>query len=514
MMASEKPLSNAANSITQWTRLSPVAIAYFIVKFTLRFIKEGLQTALPGLAVFIASVDNKLFWLSILLPLLFVLIMLFACWYWWNYKFRIQDNEILVDQGVFKKQRLNLNFSRVQNVNIAIPFYFSPFSLVNCIFDSAGSSKAEVNLPGVSSAFATQVRQAVFNYHRQQNRDSQLTQIAEPPTESDTHNSGELVLQLSNKEAAKYGLTNMMALVFLAALMPFFDNISELAKQYVIPEIQHVVALLGIEIQQAKMMAAMILGLLVISGVIGFSVLAALLRFYNFRLYDDQSKLTRFAGLLERQQVSVAKHKVQSIQISQNVISRLLKRISLNFKQFGTANFSMAASKDIMIPLLPPDEWQTISQRVFATDGGNQPFMPIHGAYVRRVFGYFWCIPIGLVFGISGFFMPAMWFGLLLLVPILLIIYQYYRRYGLWFDQDYAAVRSGFMGKKITLFPLYKVQKISFSQSRGQRRLGVANLQIIIASGALSLPYVPIDKVYELTNRALYLAESDPRDWM
>ncbi|WP_438863553.1 PH domain-containing protein [Neptunicella sp.] len=514
MMTSEKTVSRAANTAQAWTRLSPVAIAYFMVKFTLRFIKEGLQTALPGLAVFIASVDNKLFWLSITLPVLLLLIVLFAALYWWNYKFRIQDNEILVDQGVFKKQRLNLNFSRVQNVNIAIPFYFSPFKLVNCIFDSAGSSKAEVNLPGVSGDFATQVRQAVFNYHRQQHDNSRSSQDVENQTETAIHDSGELVLQLDNKEAAKYGLTNMTVLVLLAAFMPFIDDIGELTKRYVIPEIEHILTFMGIELQNGKAVAAIVLLILVVAVVIGFSVLAALLRYYNFRLFDDQSKLTRFAGLLERQQISVAKHKVQSIQISQNMIARLLNRVSLSFKQFGTANFSMAASKDIMIPLLPPDKWQAISQRVFATHGGNQAFTPIHSAYVRRVFGYFWLLPIGLLCGIGGWFAPVIWFGLVLLAPLLLIIYLNYRRYGLWFDQDYAAVRSGFIGQKITLFPLYKVQKISFSQSRGQRRLGVANVQIIIASGALSLPYVPIDSVYQLTNRALYLAESDPRDWM
>ncbi|WP_416308092.1 PH domain-containing protein [Neptunicella sp. SCSIO 80796] len=505
---------SAVNPATEWTRLSPVAIAYFMVKFTLRFLKEGLQTALPGIAVFIASVDNKLFWLSIILPVLLLLIVLFAALYWWNYKFCIQDNEILVDQGVFKKQRLNLSFSRVQNVNIAIPFYFAPFNLVNCIFDSAGSSKAEVNLPGVSGNFARDVRQAIFNFNRQQKEDDQTSSQVEKDDITDANSNGELVLQMANKEAAKYGLTNLMALVFVAALMPFIDDIGELVKLYVIPEIEHVMAWLGIELQNGKTVAVVVLVILLIAVVIGFSVLAALLRFYNFRLFDDQSKLTRFAGLLERQQISVAKHKVQSIQVSQNIVARLLNRVSLAFKQFGTANFNMAASKDIMIPMLAPDEWQNISRRVFATDGGKQPFASIHSAYLPRVFGYFWCIPLGLFFGIGGFFVPVMWLGLLMLMPIFLIVLQYYRRYGLWFDSEYAAVRRGFLGNKITLFPLFKVQKISFSQSPGQRRLGVANLQVIVASGALSLPYVPIELVHKLTNRALFLAESTQQDWM
>src|SRR5690606_352571 len=117
----------------------------------------------------------------------------------------------------------------------------------------------EVNLPGVSGDFASEVRQAVFNFNRQQQSVPQSLSSEHSPDVVDTASNGELVLQLANKEVAKYGLTNMMALVFVAALMPFVDDIGDLVKLYVIPEIQHVMTWLGIELQNGKTVAAIIL---------------------------------------------------------------------------------------------------------------------------------------------------------------------------------------------------------------------------------------------------------------
>ncbi|WP_351059954.1 PH domain-containing protein, partial [Psychrobacter sp. TB20-MNA-CIBAN-0197] len=86
------------------------------------------------------------------------------------------------NKGVFKKERLTLKFGRVQNVNIAEPFYFTPVNLVNCIFDAAGSVSQEVVLPGVTKVYAQQMRKQIFDFKAQQQQEAPNTEQSETDT--------------------------------------------------------------------------------------------------------------------------------------------------------------------------------------------------------------------------------------------------------------------------------------------------------------------------------------------
>ncbi len=60
------PVSVDATQITSsslnWQKVSPWALAYFVMHFSVRFIKDGLFNLLPVLVVFVTQVENKLFW--------------------------------------------------------------------------------------------------------------------------------------------------------------------------------------------------------------------------------------------------------------------------------------------------------------------------------------------------------------------------------------------------------------------------------------------------------------------
>ncbi|WP_350608633.1 PH domain-containing protein, partial [Pseudoalteromonas sp. MER144-MNA-CIBAN-0113] len=95
------------------------------------------------------------FWGQIAGAVALVALLIYSFLYYKSFRFCIsEEHEILLKKGVFKKERLTLKFARVQNVNIAEPFYFTPINLVNCIFDAAGSVAQEVVLPGITKEHA------------------------------------------------------------------------------------------------------------------------------------------------------------------------------------------------------------------------------------------------------------------------------------------------------------------------------------------------------------------------
>jgi len=494
-----------------WQRLSPVSVVFFIIKFAIRFVKQGLLNMLPAVAAFTVFANNKLFWISVMVPGLVVVLVVFSFLYFWFFKFQAREGEIVIQRGVFNKERLNLHFGRVQNVNIGVPFYFKPFKLVNCIIESAGSKSTEVDLPGVSKEFAQDLRTQVFAADRVKD------EAAADASDSD-HEGGKVadaasVLKLSNWESVKYGLTSYFAFVVLAGIAPFSGHLLEYIGENLFPKVLAVVApVVGNEAVAGVMIVGFSVLLLVVLITSG-SMLGALLRFYNYELHDDGDKLVRVAGLLERRSTTLTKQKVQSVLVSQNLVARLLNRITLQYRQVGGPQNKMKDT-GIRIPLLMPHEEDRFSSMVF--EGCPKPkFSGIHSSYVRRVFFYFWLLPTvcGLaipVLLVSKFFL-LFFMGL---APVYVLLKLRSRRFGFWFNEEYGAIRQGLFGQSYVVFPLYKVQVLGVRQSRGQRRRNVGNLRVQLGSGSLSIPYLPIGDLHRFVNRALYRAESSKQGWM
>ncbi|MEC8206538.1 MAG: PH domain-containing protein, partial [Pseudomonadota bacterium] len=349
----------------QWQRVSPWAILYFIVHFALRFIKDGLLNLLPILVLFVTQVEQKMFWGQVAASVASIFLMLYAFAYYRNFKYRITDgNEILLNKGVFKKERLTLKFARVQNVNIAEPFYFQPVNLVNCIFDAAGSSAQEAVIPGVKLSYAEQVREQVMEFK------AQLQQQEQPSIEQSEATDKPKTLTISNAEIAKFGLMSNMAILALAALAPFMNVIFEYLEKTIINRLEAMLIEQAAFVGSAAAIAVLIMVVAIVLCAILLSVVMALVRFFNFQLYFQDDKFKRVAGLFERQQLSISVSKIQSVQIKQNIIARLLNRYTLICPQVSSGGMAagVAAHKNkqtLVMPVITKEQVQAVCGWLF-----------------------------------------------------------------------------------------------------------------------------------------------------
>jgi len=513
---------NRDSSANQWHRLSPLAVVYFIIKFTFQFLKESIFSLAPLLAIFITNVEQKLFWASIAGVALVSIMIGSSFLYYLNFRFRISKDEILVRKGVFKKERLTLNFGRIQNVNIATPFYFSPLGLVNCIFDSAGSIRSEINLPGVSLDYANQLRQQIFS-HKEHAQSSDKTQAAtqseiqQTPNTIDNNNDGDLVIALSNWESAKFGFTSNMMLIVFVFFAGAMEHIIDWFEAAIVPHLMNFFISMAASEVNAKLFSIVAIVIAVAASFIIASVLGAWLRFFNYELYDEGHKVKRIAGLLERHQMSLSKHRVQAVSIKQNFMGKLLNRITVAYHQVS-ANITQGVNKkkqDFLVPMLLPESWQQYSQ--LALDDFNvdvMEFTAIHPAYLRKNIAVFWGIPSIILLFICINTELSLLLPLALVAVGSLITYLRYKRYGIWHNDEFAAIRDGFLGYKFYIFPLFKVQQAQLTQTPMQKRLGLAHIEIQLAFKRLKVPYVQEDILKPLINLALHKAENSDRHWM
>ncbi len=106
----------------------------------------------------------------------------------------------------------------------------------------------------------------------------------------------------------------------------------------------------------------------------------------------------------------------------------------------------------------------------------------------------------------------------LLLIPLaygvpFLFLRQHWSRWGYAIRGGYGFVRSGLLGCSTAIFPLFKMQRVDLRQTPGQRRRRLANLTLHLASGAMTIPHVPLEDARRVRDLALYHAESTRRAW-
>ncbi len=469
------------------------------------------------LVVFVTQVENKLFWAQVVGAIAIVTLLIYSILYYINFKFCISDDhEILLNKGVFKKERLTLKFSRVQNVNIAEPFYFTPVNLVNCIFDAAGSVTQEAVLPGVTKAYAQQMRKQIFAFKAQQQPDEQ--------TPSSEHFEAENSLRISNKEIAKFGLMSNMAILAMAAIAPFINVLVDFLEQQIIAKVEGFYQQeLGLLASAATFAMITLIALLVLTAVM-LSVGMSLIRFYNFELYFKGQKFKRIAGLLERHQLSMSMDKVQSIVIKQNLMGRLLKRFTVECLQASSGGIAagVAAKKNkqtLVLPVLNSEQVDSICQWIYPWFNSKKlQFNGAERALLYKNLSFYALIPSAIV--LLGCYLGDFnaWLSLGVLLILAGLVTLAYQRYGYYLHEDngrfYMVVRKGMIGVHYRVFELYKAQSARSISTYFMRRAGLKSLYIQLASGFAFMPYIKQQDADYIIDFTLYQAESTQRNWM
>lgn len=469
------------------------------------------------LVVFVTQVENKLFWAQVVGAIAIVTLLIYSILYYINFKFCISDDhEILLNKGVFKKERLTLKFSRVQNVNIAEPFYFTPVNLVNCIFDAAGSVTQEAVLPGVTKAYAQQMRKQIFAFKAQQQPDEQ--------TPSSEHFEAENSLRISNKEIAKFGLMSNMAILAMAAIAPFINVLVDFLEQQIIAKVEGFYQQeLGLLASAATFAMITLIALLVLTAVM-LSVGMSLIRFYNFELYFKGQKFKRIAGLLERHQLSMSMDKVQSIVIKQNLMGRLLKRFTVECLQASSGGIAagVAAKKNkqtLVLPVLNSEQVDSVCQWIYPWFNSKKlQFNGAERALLYKNLSFYALIPSAIV--LLGCYLGDFnaWLSLGVLLILAGLVTLAYQRYGYYLHEDngrfYMVVRKGMIGVHYRVFELYKAQSARSISTYFMRRAGLKSLYIQLASGFAFMPYIKQQDADYIIDFTLYQAESTQRNWM
>ncbi|WP_371196369.1 PH domain-containing protein [Glaciecola sp. SC05] len=505
----------------QWLRVSPIAILYFFVKTLFFLVNHVFIYLIPVFAFNLSKLkENPILFASgaatIVLLVLIASIIKYAFYF-----YRLSEDRVEIRQGMIKKSHMDLPFGKIQNVKIIQPFYyrFSNFSIVE--LDTAGSAKQEANIVAIRLPMAESFKQKVQAVAVSANS----TSTSFSPTE--TVPLTEILLNTrSIKDLVIHGVTNNRVWIFLGFLAPFYNAIAE--------NVGSLFANLGLDIAsylnyETQTIGIFILHLLtilmvIILFIVLFSILGSIFVFYDFRLSRSENRYIRRSGLLTKHEISMKVSRIQRAVQQQDWLDILIGRVNVKFEQNsagapgGNQAGQMSSTNKLIIPSVTPLQADDLVQDVFNVQAISQvQYKHVSPRYILRLVLYP-CLPI-IVFLVTFAFAKAYslagWLAVAAIISLLIgaCVLRWYR-WGYSRDGSFFYIRKGFFGRDYFAFPISKMQQTGLVQTPFMRANKIATFKVVLASGGMTVPYMPAFEAAALIDLSLLKIARDKPAWM
>lgn len=506
-------------SSADWRRVSPLSILFFVGAIAKTLAQNFVQIVVPAF-VAIQALDLGRAYVYSLGIAAVALAMLVSVARYLNFRYRIEDDRILVREGIFLKKQLNIKFERVQGINTKQNIVYRLFGLVDVKLDTAGSVAEEGHLPAVGTTLAEDLREKV-----------RRTPTRRAPGEERPDAEGEAgfdaaeaetLLRLDSGDLVRIGLSSNYALIVLALAGSAFGSLEGRLGEVVIPKLSPLGDTVASQGAAAIAAGALFLVLIVLAILLLASIAGAFFRFHRYELATDGDTLRSVSGLATRREHTMGIGKVQILTASQNAILRLFGDLRLNAKQAASAVLNLR--KSFLVPIASPAFLPRLLPVIFGDEAREidaapdaAAFRAISRRYILARFLLLGLAPaavlaMNLLIGgapLSALLWPLAWASL-----ALGIAWQRHRRWGVQIAGNAVAVRNGFIGADVAVFLLRKVQRVSITASPFQRRRGLANVTFYLAAQSVTVPYIDATLARQLLDYTLYKVESSELGWI
>lgn len=486
----------------------------------LEYLRRAMRQAWPlFLIVYIrggaADGFTRLLYLALLITGVQLVVSIIA---WFRFYFYIENDELIVQQGVFSLKRSSIPLTRIQSLQFDQNVLHKQFGVVKVRIETAGSKGTELSINALEQNRAEDLRRFIITRKADLQDSDPEAALAGMEGEGgeeavSSQQPRESLLQLPLQALLYVGLTRnhlRTAAFIVGGLLTLYQFAGDLRA---VPGLEELVErITGIAPQTIVQTGLLSVALLAMASVLG-SLVQAVLRYYQLDLQRDEEGFHLVSGLLNRRQQLMRHEKLQYLRSSQNPLQARMGLWVLTLFQVGGQT---AARQSMVVPGVDESARETVRQGIFPAEAeGGLTWSGVHPRVIRRYFILVGLIPIvpALTILIGEFD----WWGLLALLwllPAYWLARRYYREFRYGLNGQIMRVKSALFLRHDVQLWLYKGQAVDISQNIFQQRLGLADLTLHMAAGSVSVPYLPLQVAEEVRDYLLYRVEVSQEDWM
>jgi putative membrane protein len=418
---------------------------------------------------------------------------------WRHFRYRVGEDDIRVERGLFSRTARSVPYERIQDVSFEQAPVPRLFGMAEVKFETGAGGKDELKIGYVTEAEGAALRETV---RARKSGEAAVAGEVEAAPEAEART----LFAMDTRRLLTFGLFEFSLVVFAVLggaaqqfdfLLPFDiwdpDNWMRLVagQGHWLRELGFAAQAIGVALALA---ALALVGL--VTGV-GRTVL----RDYGFRLEETPKGLRRRRGLLTRTDVVMPVHRVQALQVTTGILRR-------RFGWHGLSVVSLAqdakAGNHVVVPFARMDEIEPVVDVTGFDLPASDTEWRRPSAKHRFDQAMFGAVPLGLaalavpiVNARLGQPLELPWLVSAALVA--LAAFFAVREHFLWrrdrhaVDARHIFVRRGWLAPRLDIASRIKLQSVEIAQGPLARRRGYADLKFGVAGGSLELGGIPLE---------------------
>lgn len=427
-------------------------------------------------------------------------IILFSILSWLRYTYRLEQNELRIEYGVFVRKKRYIPLERIQSLDISQGLLQRLCGMVKVQIETAGGSgtdEAEAVLSAISKEEARYIQEYVASAKNPSVQNDKS--VHEDPSH--------FVYKITPSQLILLSLTSGGVGVVISAVLAFLSQLDDF--------IPYKKIFRGIE--QWAVSNLILIAILIFAGLIIAWILAlfgTMLKYADFHVTKTEHDLVISQGLVEKRQITIPLTRIQAIRINENIVRQWLGYGSVMVESAGGSASNKEGSKVLLLPLVKLQDIEQILGPVLTDYQFTLSFTPVPKRAMNRYILRGWIIIVPIVV-VSIVFLKV--WGLVSFIILALVTFWGVLKYkdaGWSLEEQQLSLRYRSMVRTTVFIKKNKIQSLEMKESYFQRRKDLATLEAFVKVGfggaggrVMDMDRMDVKKVYSWFSR-----DSEKRD--
>ncbi|WP_019244131.1 MULTISPECIES: PH domain-containing protein [Bacillus] len=405
--------------------------------------------------------------------------VLFGILSWVKFTYRIENDEVRIDQGILIKKKRYIRLERIQSIDITEGILQRLFSLVKVTIDTAGSSsgKAEAVLTAISKDEAKLFQELLKETKSNFTEDEMLENEDEEKKISVDEDKENILFQMSFKELFIMAATSGgVGVVFSGAFALFSQFGDQIEYDHIYSEVEAIISI----ISWVFIVLLIVVGLLVAYLI---ATVGILLKYAFFTVKKSGEEIIISRGLLERRRLTIPIERIQAVRIVENVIRQPLGYATVYVETASGSTEDKDDSKVMLFPLIKKRHLKASLASVTTSYMVDTPMTHVPKRSLKRYLfrGWLWTIP--LTIAVIYFFGPWGYAALLLVLVETVLSYASYKVASWNTQEEQLTLTYRTISKQTYMVRKRRIQSLTMKQSIWQKSKQLGTISAFSKTG-------------------------------
>jgi putative membrane protein len=403
---------------------------------------------------------------------------------WWFFRFRIFEDELQIQKGIFVKKKVYLSKDRIQVIDITEGLLQRIFGLVKVEVKTAGGGTETATINAITRREAEELRAEL---RKKNNGEVHPEDIEKEEVDEDEVLS---TWKLSTKDLVYAAFTSGNFGLIASILGAVSGQLNEMINEETLEYIYEMMP----GYSDVTVYIALIIAIIVVSWLLSF--LGVIFSYSDFQLQKTKDELIITRGLIERKHVTVPFDRIQAVRFVEGIIRQPFGYGMIYVESAGFDQTQKGRSI-VLAPYIAKSNLSSFLEE-FAAEYTEPEFeiRPSEKAlfrYLRRP-NYF----LMLLIPVLWYLLTYGWVSLLVIPLVSFLGWLRYRDAAIGMVNDgILRIRYRTISRTTAIMKRKRIQNVGLSENPFQRRKNLKNLSITVASGSGGMEFEVKDLDHE-----------------